>query len=105
VETEILAILCVFGIPLSVIWTSHRRKMMELQLKLKQQGSSDVQGSINSLREEVRQLRDTTMQYDLSFDAAMQRMEQRVEGLERRVSTQPTTAVQESTPQNVVIGR
>ena len=62
--------------------------MLEMQLKLKQQNSTDVQGTLNALREEVKQLRDTSMSYDLSFDAAMQRMENRVENLERRVTTQ-----------------
>lgn len=94
----LIAVMGFFCIPISAIWTSHRRQVLEMQLKLKQQGSADVQNSINALREEVRQLRDTSMQYDLSFDAALQRMEQRVEGVERRVATQENT-------QNVMVGR
>jgi len=85
--TGLIAVLCVFGIPLTAIWTSHRRKMLELQLQLRGQGDNGLRAEIESLRQEVRSLRDTSMQYDLSFDTALQRMEQRVERMER--GTQP----------------
>ena len=87
----IIAILCVFGIPLSAIWTSHRRKMLELQMQMRGPGSSgDLRAEVEALRQEVRSLRDTSTQYDLSFDTALQRMEQRVTGIERKtLSAQP----------------
>ncbi len=101
--SEIIPIMFVFSIPLLAIWTSHKRKMLELQLKLKQQGGGvEVQGAINALREEVKQLRDTSMSYDISFDSAMQRMENRVENLERRVIAQTADT---AANQNVIAGR
>ena len=78
----VLAILMVFGIPMLAIWTGHRRKMLELQLQMRGQVDTNANAEIAALREEVRALRDTTMQYDLSFDAALQRMERRVQDLE-----------------------
>ena len=78
----------VFGIPMLAIWTSHRRKMLELQIQLKGQNSNVSSNSIESLREEIRALRDTSTQYDVSFDNALQRIEQRVGSLERRANTQ-----------------
>jgi hypothetical protein len=80
-----------FGIPLSAIWTQHRQKMLELQLRLHNHGDANLRNEIEALRQEVRQLRETTMQYDLSFDTALQRMEGRTEGLERRVQNVETT--------------
>jgi hypothetical protein len=80
----IIAILGIFGIPLSAIWTSHRRQVLEMQLRLQNQGDANVRAAIDDLRQEVKALRDTTMQYDLSFDSALQRMERRVEALENR---------------------
>jgi hypothetical protein len=80
----------VFGIPLSLIWTHHRRKMLELQLRLKQENEGNVRGAVDALREEVRQLRDTTLQYDLSFDNALQRLEARVGHIERRTNMNET---------------
>jgi predicted nucleic acid-binding Zn-ribbon protein len=75
-----------FGIPLSLIWTHHRRKMLELQIRLKNESTDNTQQSMNALREEMRALRDNTMQYDLSFDTAIQRMEQRMQAIERKTS-------------------
>ena len=99
---EMIPMIIVFSIPLMAIWTSHKRKMLEMQMRLKQTNSTDVQGTLNALREEVKQLRDTSMSYDLSFDAAMQRMENRVENIERRVNTQ---SAENAANQNVVAGR
>lgn len=78
------AVVLVFGIPLSAIWTTHLRKMAELQLQMRHQTSNVSNNEMEALRQEVRALRETSMQYDLSFDTALQRMEQRVETLERR---------------------
>jgi len=83
-DTGVIAIIMVFSIPLAGIYAGYRHKMMELKLQLRNQGDSNLQAQVEALRQEVRSLRDTTMQYDLSFDTALQRMEARVEGLERR---------------------
>ena len=91
----------VFGIPLSVIWTYHHRKMLELKLKLQGNGQDEtLRREIAALREEMHSLRDTAMQYDLSFDTALQSMEQRVGGLERQ--TRAVAPPEEA--QTVVIG-
>lgn len=82
----LFGMIVVFSIPLTAIWTSHRRKMLEMQMRLRNEGDAGVRVAVDALREEVRALRDTTTQYDLSFDTALQRMERRVEGLERRVN-------------------
>jgi hypothetical protein len=87
--------MCVFSVPLLAIWTHHRRKMEELRLRLPGGGDQGVRAEIDALRQEVRALRDTCTQYDLSFDTALQRMEQRVQGIERRVSVvQPENDLQ-----------
>lgn len=88
-ETMVALMGCVmvFSIPLSVIWTTHRRKVLELQLRLRNQGDVNVNAQLEALRQEVRQLRETATQYDLAFDSALERMENRVEGLERRVQS------------------
>lgn len=83
----IIAIMGGFGIPLSAIWGHHQQKMMELKLKLSGAGDNNLRAEIDALRQEMRALRDTTMQYDLSFDTALQRVEGRVESVESRVRT------------------
>ena len=66
-----------------LIWTYHRRKMEELRMKGGRIISEDIRTEFATLRAEIRDLRDTTMQYDLSFDTALQQMERRVNHLER----------------------
>ena len=108
----LVAIVMTFGVPLTVIWTHHQRKMAELQLKLRQGGQDNtLRASVEALREEVRALKDTTMQYDLSFDTALQNIENRVQSMERQahVAPQYQTHLQgngqnEDAPQNLTLG-
>ena len=91
----LVAVLCFFGIPLSAIWGQNRRKMMELKLRLTQGDDAAVRASVEALRAEVRALRDTTMQYDISFDSALQRVESRVDRIERRAIPTETAEIAE----------
>lgn len=77
----------VFGIPLSAIWTSHSRKVLAMKLQLNSQGDNNLKSEVEALRSEIRSLRDTTMQYDLSFDTALQRVESRLDHVERNSRT------------------
>ena len=81
-----LAVLMVFGIPFVAIITAHFRKMAELKLKQSQSADSNVLEAIRELKGQFDELRDTTTRYDLSFDAALQRIENRVNHLEGRMS-------------------
>ena len=73
------------------IGTKHRLQVLEMQLRLRNEGSTQTQPTLVAMREEVQSLRDTTMQYDLSFDTALQRMENRMEALERKVQQMEST--------------
>src|SRR5262245_41546216 len=83
------------SIPIYALWSDHSRQMMKLKLQLQNQGDANLRASVEALQQEVRALRETSTQYDLSFDAALQRMEQRMENVERRVQ-----AVEANTPAN-----
>ena len=75
-----VAISCV--IPLA-IWTHHRRKMEELRMKGGRILTEDIRTEFATIRAEIRALRDTSMQYDLSFDTALQQMERRINRIEK----------------------
>ena len=87
---QILTLLLV-GVPLlgissivpMLIWTHHRRKMEELRMKGGRMVTEDIRTEFATIRAEIRDLRDTSMQYDLSFDTALQQMERRVNKIER----------------------
>ncbi|MDE2125717.1 MAG: hypothetical protein KGJ62_03930 [Armatimonadetes bacterium] len=81
-----LAIMLSLGIPLAAIITNHFYKLARLRAQSRTGLDSGTRAAIESLRQEVATLRDTTMQYDLSFDTALQRIDSRVTGLERRLS-------------------
>jgi hypothetical protein len=100
----IIGILAVFGIPISAIWRSHLHKMAELKAKQGSQLSPNVQAELSALRAEVAELRETTTRFDMSFDAALTRLEDRVDKTEQVLPVVQTRAT-EDTPQTMTIGR
>jgi 23S rRNA maturation-related 3'-5' exoribonuclease YhaM len=97
------AFVMVIGLPIvstvfiSVVAMSqhHRRKMAELKIKEHKVAAEDVRAEIESLRQEMKNLRDVTTQYDLSFDTTLQQVERRVSQLESaRYTSTPESAQQ-----------
>jgi uncharacterized protein YukE len=82
----IVAILCVFGIPIIAILSEHKRKMAEMGMG---QGGANatVLNELKDMKRQIEELRDTTTRYDISFDSALQRMESRMNHMEQKVST------------------
>jgi ribosomal protein L16 Arg81 hydroxylase len=99
----IVGTLMVFGIPISAIWTSHFRKLAEI--KARQQGdiSAETRAQLAAMREEMAALRDTTTKFDMSFDAALSRLEQRVDRIEERNLPHHTVRTAASENENVVL--
>src|ERR1051326_5058987 len=76
--------LALIAIPFAIIWSNHKRKMEELKMKRQQMITDNMRAEFAAIRDEIRDLRDTTMQYDLSFDTALQQMDRRLSHLERQ---------------------
>ncbi|MBB6049616.1 hypothetical protein [Armatimonas rosea] len=89
-ETFAFIFFTIFGFAGFNAMLKHRLKMAEIKMRGIQSNDASTQAAIEELRNEVRQLRDTTMRYDMSFDAALTRMEERVDRIETRTYT--TTA-------------
>ncbi len=90
----------VFSIPALAIWTEHKRKMAEMQLRLKSardaEGASEAQ--VRELAKQLAELRSTATEYDLSFDSALQRLESRMNLLDerlKRIEGQSATVAQD----------
>src|SRR5207248_2929868 len=77
----------ILAIPFYVLWTSHRRKIEEMRLRHKVQIADETKAAIAALRQEFTALRDTTTQYDVSFDTALHRIESRLTNVEQRVNS------------------
>jgi hypothetical protein len=83
------------GTMVSRMWSDYNKTRLEMaRLKFDQKASAPVGSSreiealkaeLEATRQELRNLRDTSMQYDISFDTALGRMENRVAHVERRV--------------------
>jgi hypothetical protein len=79
------------GIVLEVIKNMNNTRLEIARLNAQKRDTEGVGQEVTAVREElaalrtqVTELRDTTMQYDLSFDTALQRLERRVEQVEQQ---------------------
>jgi hypothetical protein len=71
-------------IPIVAIITSHQRKVLEMKLRLKGEVPNELKAELAELKKQVADLRDTTTKFDMSFDAAIGRLEDRVDKVEAR---------------------
>ncbi len=88
----LITVVLALSIPIVAIWTGHKRQMVELQMQQGNTLDSNLRAELDAMRNEIRSLRDTTTQYDISFDTALQRMDQRVGLLEQKsIAADPDT--------------
>ena len=87
-------------LPMYGLYTYHKRQMEKLRLQRDNLLSQHIANEFAAVREEIKALRDTSMQYDLSFDTALHQMERRVNGLEREAYHIPNVPP----AQNVTLG-
>jgi predicted nucleic acid-binding Zn-ribbon protein len=79
------------GMIFKIIESAQRTRVELAKLQTQQKGTENVghdltlvREELAALRQQIDDLRDTSTQYDLSFDTALQRMERRVEHLEQQ---------------------
>ena len=85
------------GILQEILQNRNKTRIEIAKLHLKQEGSEGLRQELTTVREEetalrrqMESLRDTTTQYDISFDTALQRMESRVNHIEQQNKQQQT---------------
>ena len=100
----VLVPLMIFSIPLLAIWTHHRRKMEELRAQRAANYSDEIRAEFASVRAEIKSLRETAMQYDLSFDTSLQQLERRLAQTERQ-DRAPLYATEDATQSSMYRGR
>ena len=80
----LVAVVCIFGVPIVAVLTNHMRQMAEI--KGRTAGVDSTLGQeLQEIKRQISELRDTTTKYDISFDAALQRMESRMTNVEQRL--------------------
>lgn len=71
-------------IPITAIVTAHQRKMAEIKARTASGLSSEVRAELSEIKTQLALLRDTTTKFDMTFDAALTRLEERVDRVELR---------------------
>lgn len=83
----VLVIGIIFGVGALAIITEHLQKMAQIRRSHAPDESYDrVMETLTEVQRALKELRDTTSEYDLSFDTALQRIESRVSHIEQRVN-------------------
>lgn len=82
----LVAVVCIFGpaliIPIVAMTQKHRKEMAQLELERRRASNQEVIQQIEALRQEIAELRQTTTQYDLSLQANLENLQERVRALE-----------------------
>jgi len=82
-------IVCIFGpmlfIPITAMVLKHRKEMIQMELERRRLSNQEVIAQIEALRQELAQLRDTSTQYDMSLQANLEMLQERVRMLEQQL--------------------
>ncbi len=85
-------IVFIFGptlfIPITAMVLKHRKEMLQMELERRRLGNQEVIAQIEALRQELAQLRDTSTQYDMSLQANLEMLQERVRLLEQQLEEQ-----------------
>jgi predicted nuclease with TOPRIM domain len=66
----------------------HRKEMLQMELERRRLSNQEVIAQIEALRQELAQLRDTSTQYDMSLQANLEMLQERVRMLEQQLEEQ-----------------
>lgn len=72
------------SIPIIALITAHLREMAKIKAQQGSHLSEEVRDEMREMKAHLAELRETTTKFDLSFDAALTRLEERVERVEQR---------------------
>lgn len=75
----LVAVVLIFGGPMFALWSRYLLERERIR-----QAKNDK--AFEQIRQEIAQVRETSTQYALSIEDALQRMERRLDELEQRVS-------------------
>jgi len=82
------AIMFIFGpalfVPITAMVLKHRKEMLQMELEKRRLSNQEVAKQIEALRAEIAQLRETSTQYDLSLQANLENLQERVRTLEEQ---------------------
>ena len=96
---QLIGALCLFGWVPIMVYFKHKIRLEEIKAQRRGSDVSTLE-ALRELRREVQALRDTSTKFDVAFDAALSRLEERVERVEARTIT-TTAAVRTGVAEDV----
>lgn len=85
------AIVFIFGpalfIPITAMVLKHRKEMVQLELEKRRLNHQEIAKQIEALRQEIAHLRETSTQFDLSLQANLENLQERVRALEQQMES------------------
>ena len=93
---QFFALLFGVSIPIVALITSHLREMAKIKARQGTELSAEVRAELNEIKQHLSELREMTTKFDLSFDTALTRLEERVERVEQRQSAASSRAGEEA---------
>lgn len=85
----IIAVSGLFGWIPVMVWWKHRIRLEEIRTQRGAGVSEEAIAALRDVQRELRDLRETTTKFDLSFDAGLDRLEERVGRIEGRAMATP----------------
>jgi predicted nucleic acid-binding Zn-ribbon protein len=86
------AIVFIFGpalfLPITWMVLRHRKEMLQMELEKRRLSNQEVEKQIEALRAEIAALRETSTQYDMSLQANLENLQERVRALEEQSRVQ-----------------
>lgn len=86
------AIVFIFGpalfVPITAMVLKHRKEMVQLELEKRRLSNQEIAKQIEALRQEIAHLRETSTQFDLSLQANLENLQERVRALEQQIESQ-----------------
>ena len=79
-----------FGLPVILHF---KKDFMKMKMQQGQNVDSKLLEELQALKHQIAELRDTTTRYDMSFDSALQRLENRMTHMESQVNSKPADQV------------
>ncbi|MCS7065804.1 MAG: hypothetical protein NZL85_05950 [Fimbriimonadales bacterium] len=87
--TGLVAVILIFGpaiiIPVTAMVLKHRKEMVKLEIERRTAVSQEVLAQLEVLRREIAELRQTSTEYDMSLQANLENLQERVRTLEQQL--------------------
>src|SRR5579862_3894160 len=91
----IVGVVCIASVIIAKMFFRFEERKHQMMFQDKSAGNESLQAEVETLRQEVARLRDTSTQYDISIQHTLEDMQQRLERVEGKRSVAAPAKVEE----------